>query len=393
MTEKLEYYLQKKLAVLEKAGLTRILQTCSPLGGPLVELAGKKLIDFASHDYLGLGSDSRVIQAAIDALSSGVSLGAGGSRLVSGSSPMHQSIEAQVAKFLGSERALYFSSGFAANFGVIGSLMGSRGIIFSDQSNHSSIIQGQRSSGATVCIYPHLDYAALRTLLEEKRSQYQNALLVSESLYSMQGDLADLKILQALAAEFGVWLMLDEAHSFGLYGSGGRGLAAQAGIVPDISVITASKALGVQGAFVCGSARLCAFLAQRASSFMYSTSSPSHLLAAIGMSLVLLAEGDLLRERLMASCADLQGFLQSRGMIGERALSPIFPILCASNEEALERAAFLRSRSIYVVPIRRPTVPQAQLRIVLSALHDPEQLSLLKESLGEMLFEKEKDNV
>jgi len=318
-----------------------------------------ELIDVCSNDYLGYAAAGVSRETILDLRG-----GAGASRLVSGTLPVHERLESEVADWLGHEAALLFSSGYVANLSTIAALMGPGDAIFSDRLNHASIIDGCRLSGATVHVYPHLDLTALSQMLGGNRGN-RRALVVSESYFSMDGDTPDLPELARICSRSGAMLMLDEAHALGVHGPNGAGRAREAGVQPDVLVGTLGKALGTQGAFVCGSRALRQWLWNRARGFVFSTAL-SPVVASIALHNVRRARADQpAREHLLQLCS---AFAQDRTLSGA-GIGPIFPIILDSSERAIEVSTQLRAAGFHAPPIRPPTVPDgsSRLRVTLNA--------------------------
>lgn len=322
------------------------------------------LIDLCSNDYLGYASDtvSRETLAAERG-------GAGASRLVSGSLPVHEALEGALAQWMGRETSLLFSSGYTANVGVIPAVVGAGDAIFSDQLNHASIIDGCRLSGAKIHVYPHLDLAALRAQLQQARG-FRRLLVVTESYFSMDGDGPSMVELSRICQDVGAMWLLDEAHAVGVFGPRGAGRAAEAGVQPDLLMGAFGKALGAQGAFIAGSEPLRAWLWNRARSFVFSTG-VSPLLSALVLHNVRRAQtDDTGRSRLLEACAGLRGRLDQAGVrVPAGQFGPIFPVLLGTLERALQASAQLRKAGFHAPAIRPPTVPEgtARLRITLNA--------------------------
>jgi 8-amino-7-oxononanoate synthase len=344
-------WLETELERLESQGLLRNPVTPSREG----------LIDFSSNDYLGYAADpvSRETLSLERA-------GAGASRLISGSFPVHGALEHSLARWLGTEASLLFSSGYAANVGTIAALVGPGDAIFSDQLNHASIIDGSRLSGARIHVYPHLDLEFLRGRLREAGG-FRRLLVVSESYFSMDGDGPDLVELGALCREFGAMWMLDEAHALGVFGPSGAGRAGEAGVLPDVLVGTFGKALGAQGAFVATTERARAWLWNRARSFVFSTAFSPLLCALVQRNVQRAQQDDAGRARLAAHSAALKARLLGADVALPTAqFGPIVPVILGSAERAVAASARLLNAGIYAPAIRPPTVPQGTARLRLS---------------------------
>ena len=264
----------EQLQALRARSLDRHLREIGTAQGPIVDLVGKRLINFSSNDYLSLANDSRLREAAISAIKE-FGVGAGASRLISGTQSPHLQLESALAKWKGTPAALCFSSGYAAALGTIPALVGKNDVVSLDKLCHASLIDGAKLSGATLRVFPHNHLGKLESHLEWARREHPKAriLIVSESVFSMDGDRAPLRELIELKKRFDALLLLDEAHAIGVIGSNGRGLAAEAGLTKDVDVQmgTLSKALGVSGGYICGSRNLIEWLINRARSFIFST--------------------------------------------------------------------------------------------------------------------------
>ena len=390
-TSSLEGVLLEELAALERAGLRRTLRVLHGRNGARVE-ADRTYVDFSSNDYLGLASDPRVAQAAVAALRV-AGTGAAAARLITGNHEQHEALEHAVARFLGTEAALLFPSGYMANIGAIPAL-GERGdAIYADVLNHASLIDGCRLSRAERHVVPHVDLGALERALERASGgdRSRRRWIVVEGIYSMDGDLAPLADLAALARRFDAWIYLDDAHGMGVLGPTGRGAAELAGVVPDIPVImgTLGKAFGAAGAFVAGSRALIDYLMNRARAFVYTTGSPPALAAAAQAGLeIAQAEPDR-RERLRANARALRAGLAALGWAphGGPADGHIVPIVIGDEEATMRSGAALRAAGFLVGAIRPPTVPRgtARLRLTVSAAHSSEDVAALLRALASAL--------
>jgi 8-amino-7-oxononanoate synthase len=350
------------------------------------------LLSFCSNDYLGLASHPRVLAAAADTAAR-EGFGAGAARLVSGDLPAHRDLERDLAAFTGYPAALLFATGYQANLGVVTALAGPDDFVVSDAANHASLIDGCRLSRATIAVYAHADAAAAAAALSRPGS-FRRRLLITESLFSMDGDAAPLAALAEVAATHDAVLVVDEAHAFGTTGPGGRGLSAAAGVRPDVVVGTLGKAFGSAGGFVAGASELRAYLVNRARSFIFATAPPPPVAAAARAALALAAgaEGDCRRERLRAGRSRLLELLSG---VGSQALppgatsiaSPILPLILGSDARALAAAARLRDLGLFVPAIRPPTVPvgTARLRITFSSEHELAEVETLGRALQEIL--------
>jgi 8-amino-7-oxononanoate synthase len=385
-------WIPAELAALEAKGLRRTLEPIGPSQGPVVEVAGRRLVNLCSNDYLGLASDPRLRRAAAEAAER-EGAGAGAARLVAGDLPVHGALEARLARMKGTEAALLFSSGYHANAGVIGALVGRGDAIFSDEWNHASIIDGCLLSRAEVQRYWHGDVDELGQLLAASRARRK--LVVTDAVFGMDGDAAPLPEIVELCERHGAMLYLDEAHSTGVLGERGTGLAEATGLTDRVDVVmgTLGKALGSFGAFVAGSRPLVDWLTSRARTFVFTTALPP---AACGAALAALdvLEGDLpRRRRLRDLSARMRDGLEWLGFPMAGVVAPIFPVLLGEEARALDASRRMRERGFFVRAIRPPTVPRgtSRLRVSLTAGHTSEQvdgfLAALREVLGEMGWE------
>ena len=325
-------------------------------------------INLCSNDYLGLSSDPRLKQAVLAAVASSPRLASTGSRLLSGNSFDWESIEREFADFVGAQSALYFSSGYAANVGLLSSILRPDDIVFSDALNHASLIDGIRLSRARKVIYPHCDLAFLERALQENANTPGARLIVTEGVFSMEGDLAPLEALVDLASRRDADLIFDEAHAIGVFGSEGRGIVAG---LPDRSRILAAvypcgKALASCGAFICGSSSVREHLVNHARSFIFSTAPPPYIAHQIRAALALVREADDRRAHLRSISSVLRTALSEAGLRCGSGEAPIIPVILGSNESALRVASELQSAGFAVKAIRPPTVPAGAARIRLS---------------------------
>jgi glycine C-acetyltransferase/8-amino-7-oxononanoate synthase len=337
-----------------------------------------------SNDYLGLASDQRVREAAAEAaLQWGA--GAGASRLISGNMQPHGELEMALAAFKGYERALLFGSGYLANSGTIAALAGPGETVFSDQLNHASIIDGCRLARAETVVYRHGDVEHLESLLRE--SAGTAAMIVTDGVFSMDGDVAPLPELLELARRHGARLMVDEAHATGAIGPGGRGAAAAAGLSGEVDVIvgTLGKALGSYGAYVCASSETVDYLVNRARSFIFSTAPPPPAVGAAHAALgVLEAEPERV-ERLAANAQVLREALAAEGLTASGSTTQIVPIWVGEAEPTMELCERALARGVFAQGIRPPTVPEgsSRLRFTVMATHEPDDLRHAAHQVGE----------
>ncbi len=383
--------LQDKLDKLREESLLRVRRLVEGACGPEVVVDGRPVTAFCSNDYLGLAGDPALAVAVSDGVAR-YGVGSGASHLVSGHYTAHHALEERLAAFVGLPRALFFSCGYMANIGVLTAFAGRGDAIFSDELNHASIIDGIRLSGADKHIYPHLDLLTLETQLAA--SAAPNKLVVSDAVFSMDGDQAPLADLLALCEKYAAWLVLDDAHGFGVLGPDGRGSLAQADLTDRSARVlymgTLGKAAGVSGAFVAGSADAVEWLLQRARTYIFTTGTPPLLAHALLTSIDLIEHGAARRHHLNALIAQLRAGLQASAARGRWRLldsaSPIQPLIIGSNSEALRVTAALLDAGLWVPAIRPPTVPAgtARLRITLSAAHTSVQVERLVAALDRL---------
>jgi len=351
---------------------------------PLLQIDGKALLSFCSNDYLGLANHPEVIAALQDGAKTW-GAGGGASHLVSGHSRVHQELEEALADFCGRERALLFSSGYAANLAAICTLVARGDCVLQDRLNHASLIDGGLLSGARFARYQHGDLTRLEQHLKNISG---DCLIVTDGVFSMDGDLAPLPQIAQIARRNNAWLMVDDAHGFGVLGETGGGCAQYFGLSQNelpVLIGTLGKAFGTAGAFIAGSDELIECLIQFARPYIYTTASPPALAAATLKSLQLLQLERWRREHLNALIARFRQGAADIGLPLMPSQTPIQPILTGSSERALHLARLLRSRGILVPAIRPPTVPQGQarLRVTLSAAHSKMQLEQLLSALAE----------
>ena len=331
----------------------------------LETLGGKNLV---SNDYLGLAEDPRLKRAVVEAIARAKSVGSTGSRLLSGNSPEWEALESTFAEFAGTQSALYFGSGYAANLGLLGSLLRTGDLVFSDALNHASLIDGIRLSRARKIIYPHGDLQFLEEALGEHAGAAGRRIIVTETLFSMEGDIAPLTEMASLARRYGADLVIDEAHATGTCGPEGRGIAAHLGLEREMLAIvhTASKALGSAGAFVCGRRCLKDYLVNRARTFIFSTAMPPYMAGQIEAALELARNAARERDHLHLVSSALREGLRTVGLSSARSSAQIVPIMLGSSDRALKVAAELEREGFAVRAIRPPTVPRGTERIRVS---------------------------
>lgn len=373
--------LTEQLRVREKAGLKRYRQTLESPQTTRVTIADCEYLAFCSNDYLGLANHSELIQSVCEGAHQ-YGVGAGASHLINGHSLAHHELEDVLANFTGFPKSLLFSTGYMANLGVVTALVGRGDAIFADKLNHASLNDAALLSRAKLIRFPHLDLAVLEQRLAS--SNAKRKLVVSDAVFSMDGDVAPIQQLQALCEKYQAMLLLDDAHGFGVLGKQGRGcLFTSDGIdlhSPNmIYMATLGKAAGVFGAFVAAHAEVIETLIQTARSYIYTTATPPLLSHALLTSLKLVAQDEWRREKLVQNIAQLKQGLQSLHWTLLPSMTPIQPLLIGESGEAVRISHALREQGILVSAIRPPTVPQgtARLRITLSATHQPEDIERL----------------
>jgi len=343
-----------------------------------LEVDGRRCLAFCSNDYLGLARDPRV-GAAMAAAATAWGAGSGAAHLVTGHTTEHHALEEELAAFTGFPRALLFSTGYMANLGLLCALAGRGDLVVEDRLNHASLLDASRLSGATVRRYRHADTdaASMRIAGDDRRK-----FLVTDGVFSMDGDLAPLGDLAKVAGETGAALLVDDAHGLGVVGPGGRGSCAAAGLEPKMItglVGTLGKAFGTFGAFVAGDEAVVETIIQRARSYIYTTAPPPAVAAATRVSLAIAAEESWRRERLAMLVARFRAGAQASGLRLGASQSPIQPVMAGDARAALDAADALFDAGLWVTPIRPPTVPagSARLRVTLSAVHTEDDIDRL----------------
>jgi 8-amino-7-oxononanoate synthase len=376
--------IEQRLAELERLGLSRRLRLVSGPQGPTILLEGKPVLLLCSNNYLGLADNPRVREAAAEAaMRWGV--GAGASRLVSGTMTIHGRLEERLAAFKGSESCLLFGSGYLANLGVIGALAGRGDTVFSDELNHASVVDGCRLSRAEVVVYRHRDLEHLEWSLR-RREQRGGALIVTDSVFSMDGDVAPLAEIAELAGAYGALTLVDDAHAVGNLGPNGRGAVAEAGLEREIDVVvgTLGKALGSYGAYACASSEIIRCLINTARPLIFSTAPPPPAIAAALAALELLRERPDRVERLHANARALRRGLAEQGFPIAESDMPIVPLIVGDERDAMRLCQEAITRGVFAQAIRPPTVPAgtSRLRLTAMASHTPTDLSKAARVLG-----------
>jgi glycine C-acetyltransferase len=379
-------FLEDEVAALRERHLYRALRVMSSGQGPIVSVDDKRLISLSSNDYLGLTHHPRLREAAIAAVRD-FGVGSGAVRTIAGTMSMHEALEAELAEFKGTPSVLTFQSGFSANTGVIPTIAGETDLIVSDALNHASIIDGMRLSKAPRKIYPHADIEALRTILEEavrdgrpgSGEPYRLILVVTDGVFSMDGDIAPLPGIVDAAEAAGAAVFVDDAHASGVLGRDGRGSVDHFGlhVRVAIQVGTLSKAVGALGGYVAGSTALREILTQRSRPFLFSTSHPPAVVAACREALRVIQEEPELHERLWANTRRFKGELARLGFDTGRSETPITPVMMGDPETAMRFSDRLMGEGVFAQPVVFPTVAidQARIRTIVTAAHADGQLN------------------
>jgi len=370
-----------QLSVEHRLRVPRVLDGAQ---GPRITLDGTEVLNFSSNDYLSLTGDRRLARAAASSCEEDGS-GAGASRLIVGNHRRHLAAESAIAEWLRCGGVRLFNSGYAANVGVLTTIAGRDDVVFSDELNHASIIDGCRLSRARVVVFGHRDTASLERMLAEHRGRRR--IVVSETLFSMDGDVADVEALAALCRRHDAVLMLDEAHAIGVWGPEGRGIGAGASVVPDLLVGTCGKALGTFGAFVATTTAVAELLWNRARSFVFSTGLPPMTAAALtaAVEIVRSTEGDERRRNLAARATQLRSAVPGLGGVPTSAIAPL---IVGDDREVMSLSTRLLEQHFFVQGIRPPTVPSgtARLRISLSSGHHSNEISRLASAVNDVML-------
>ena len=368
---------------LRRDGLYRELRTVDSAPGPWVTVDSRRVLLLCSNDYLGLAGSAAVRAAAAQAAERW-GAGAGASRLVSGNMTIHTELERELAEFKGHEACVLFGSGYLANTGVIAALAGSDGVILSDALNHASIIEGCRQSRAQTIVYQHCDVDSLAVGL--KRAAGRRPLIVTDAVFSMDGDLAPLAEIVELAERHGARVVVDEAHATGVVGPGGRGLVAALGLEQAVDVVvgTLSKALGSYGAFACCDRTMAEFLVNRARTLIFSTALPPPAVAAAGAALQILRDQPAIVERLHRNSRQLRNELVARGFDVPAGETPIIPLIVGDPRAATKVCEAALQAGVFAQAIRPPTVPDgtSRLRLVAMATHSAHDLRTAAKTLA-----------
>lgn len=377
--------LERELEELKDTKLFRQIRDIEKIEGKYIYIKGRKYLDFSSSNYLGL-RDNKEVKEAVKKAVDKYGVGSGASRLVVGTCDLYKTLEEKLTKLKKQGKTLFFNSGYDANLGVISTLYKKDDIIFCDKLNHASIYDGIFLSGAVMIRYKHNDMQDLENKIKKNRDKYKRALIVTDTIFSMDGDRAKLKELTVLKDKYNLDLMVDEAHGGGVFGPCGGGLAEEEGLLEkiDINMGTFSKAYGGQGAYVSSSVEIIDYLINKCRSLIYTTSLPPNIIAGNIKAMELSEKEGERRKKLKFLSAYLRENLVKIGFdIGE-STSQIIPIMFETNEKTLDASAKLMDRGIFVSPIRKPTVVNPRLRISMGALIDKEDIDIILD-----IFEKE----
>ena len=378
----------KSLDTIHRANWYRSVKEISGLPGAVIELEGHSLINFASNDYLGLAGDLRLIEAAV-AATRNYGTGSTGSRLLTGHRKLHRELETAIATLKQTEDAVVFSSGYLANLGTIAALVGQRDLILGDQYNHSSLKNGAKLSQAKVIDYSHCDMTDLAAKLQEHRARYRRCLITTDTVFSMDGDLAPLPELLSLASKYEAMLLVDEAHATGVMGATGAGCleyfnCSSSSNFADCQLIqigTLSKALGSLGGYVAGQANLIDFLRNRAATWIYTTGlSPADTAAALA-AIAIIQDEPSRRDRLWQNVNYLKQHLSSENLLPTE--SPIICLQFDSPATTLNKSQQLQEAGIFAPAIRPPTVPTSRIRLSVMATHEQQHLVTLVKAISE----------
>jgi len=370
-------WIEESLRELREKSLYATIRTVTSPQGPWLEVDGRRVLNFCSNNYLGLAHDARLVQAAKEACEQ-LGVGPAAVRTIAGTLGLHLELETSLARFKETEAALLFQSGFCANLGTIPALVGAGDVIFSDELNHASIIDGCRLSHAETIRYPHNDPSGLRTLLQQQRARYRRALLITDGVFSMEGDIAPLPELMALAEEFACMTMVDDAHGEGVLGCGGRGIVHHFGLQGkvDVEVGTMSKAFGVVGGYVTGKALIIEWLRQRARPFLFSSAMTPADTAACLAAVSILEQSTELVNKLWKNTYYFKDQMQLLGFDIGRSVTPITPLMLRDEMLTQRFSQRLFEEGMFATAIGYPTVPlgKARVRFMISAAHEREHI-------------------
>jgi 8-amino-7-oxononanoate synthase len=380
-------YISDELIKIKESGLYRDMRVVGNAQDTHIEIEGKSFLSFCSNNYLGLANHPSVVKAVKDAVEE-YGWGAGASRLVSGNMTLHEVLEDAISRFKGKDAAIVFPTGYMANLGAITSLVSNGDLVICDKLNHASIIDGCRLSGADFRVYAHCNMKKLENILK-KASKYNRKLIVTDSVFSMDGDLAPLPDIVRVATEYNAMIMVDEAHGTGVFGENGRGVVEHFNLNKEIDVVmgTLSKAIGSLGGYVSGDIDLISYLRNKARSFMYTTALPPAVCAASIAGINLIQEDHSMRESLWYNVRFIKDKLRSLNINMVSSQSQIIPILIGDAQKAVEISKLLYEKGILIPAIRPPTVPanSSRLRMTVMSLHTQDDLERLFEVFSEVL--------
>jgi len=386
VTESPLQYLDEALAQLERDGLHRSLRQLQGEQLPRARFDGRDVINLSSNNYLGLTTHPKMREAALEAVRA-LGVGTGSVRTIAGTMDLHMELERRIAAFKKTEASVVFQSGFAANAGTVSALLGKGDLILSDELNHASIIDGARLSRADIKVFPHRDVAALEKLLHETRD-VKRRLVITDGVFSMDGDIAPLPQIAALARAHGAIMMIDDAHSSGVLGRAGRGTVDHFDLhgQVDVQVGTLSKAIGVLGGYVCGSKSLIDYLYHRARPFLFSTSHPPAVAAACLVAFDVLEQEPERIQRLWSNTKRFKDGLQRLGFDTGKSETPITPVMVGEGDLAMRFSDRLFERGVFAQGIGYPTVAKgkARLRTIVTATHTDPDLDTALTILGEV---------
>ncbi len=380
-------YISDELIKIKESGLYRELKVVGNAQDTYIEIEGKTFLSFCSNNYLGLANHPSVVKAVKDAVGK-YGWGAGASRLVSGNMTLHETLEGEISRFKEKEAAIVFPTGYMANLGAISTLVSNGDLVICDKLNHASIIDGCRLSGADFRVYAHCNMDKLENILR-KSSKYNRKLIVTDSVFSMDGDLAPLPDIVRIAGKYKAMVMVDEAHGTGVFGENGRGVVEHFNLNKEVDVVmgTLSKAIGSLGGYVTGEIDLINYLRNKARSFMYTTALPPAVCAASIAGIKLIQEDPSMRESLWYNVRFIKDKLRSLNINMISSESQIIPILIGDAQKAVEISKLLYKRGILIPAIRPPTVPvnSSRLRMTVMSSHTQGDLERLIEALSEVL--------
>lgn len=383
----LNFLLQQELSELKQQGLYRFLRRVDSIQGPTVSIDGQKIILLCSNNYLGLAKHPRLINAQIEA-SKKFGTGACASRLISGNMLLHERLEEEIAEFKGCESAIVFSSGYMANLGAITSLVRKGDLVLSDRLNHASIIDGIRLSGAEFRVYPHKDIGRLEQLLKRSSGKFRQILVITDGIFSMDGDIAPLPEIIKVSKRFNAILMVDDAHATGVLGKTGRGTKEYYNIKEGIDIVmgTFSKAFASLGGFIAGSNVLIDYLRNKARSFIYSTGLPPSVLASSLAAIEVVEKEPELRQNLWKNVEKIKRGLKSLGFDTMKSETQIIPILIGKEDLTMKMSESLFKEGILAVAIRPPSVPKgtSRIRVSIMATHTDGHIRRALEAFGKV---------